>query len=161
MTHIKTFANRTVEILLVEDNPGDVDLARETMEESIIPISLVVAKDGVEAMNYLNKVGLAGDRMPDLVLLDLNLPKMDGRAVLEAMRANELLLLLPVIVLTSSDAEQDIAESYKKGANCYVKKPGDINHFRNVIRQIEEFWFTIVKLPPENYPPFELGGTVG
>ncbi|MBS1701078.1 MAG: response regulator [Armatimonadetes bacterium] len=161
MTSLNTISDRSVEILLVEDNPGDVDLARETMEESVIPITLIVAKDGVEAMNYLNKVGLAGDRMPDLVLLDLNLPKMDGRAVLEAMRSNEMLLLLPVIVLTSSDAERDIAESYKRGANCYVKKPGDINRFRNVIRQIEEFWFTIVKLPPDQYPPIELGGIVG
>lgn len=143
-------SSRPVEILLVEDNPGDVRLTREALKEGKIRNNLNVAGDGVEALRYLRREGpYAQATRPDLILLDLNLPKMDGREVLEAVKADPALRLIPVVVLTSSAAEQDIARAYDLHANCYVSKPVDLDQFIHVVKSIEDFWFSIVKLPPE------------
>ena len=143
-------ASRPVEILLVEDNPGDVRLTREALKEGKIRNNLNVASDGVEALRYLRREGpYAGAARPDLILLDLNLPKMDGREVLQAVKADASLRNIPVVVLTSSAAEQDIVRAYDLHANCYVSKPVDLDQFIHVVKSIEDFWFSIVKLPPE------------
>jgi CheY-like chemotaxis protein len=139
-----------VEILLVEDNPGDVRLTREALKEGKIRNNLNVVGDGVEALRYLRREGPYGESTrPDLILLDLNLPKMDGREVLEAVKADPSLRLIPIVVLTSSAAEQDIVRAYDLHANCYVSKPVDLDQFIHVVKSIEDFWFSIVKLPPE------------
>jgi CheY-like chemotaxis protein len=142
--------SRPVEILLVEDNPGDVRLTREALKEGKIRNNLNVVGDGVEALRYLRREGpYAESTRPDLILLDLNLPRMDGREVLEAVKADPSLRLIPVVVLTSSAAEQDIVRAYDLHANCYVSKPVDLDQFIHVVKSIEDFWFSIVKLPPE------------
>jgi len=143
--------SRPVEILLVEDNPGDVRLTREALREGKVHNNLHVAKDGVEALAFLRKEGdeYAGAVRPDLILLDLNLPRKDGREVLEEIKADPSLRHIPVVVLTSSEAEQDIVRAYDLHANCYVSKPVDLDQFITVVQSIENFWFTIVKLPPE------------
>ena len=142
--------SRPVEILLVEDNPGDVRLTREALHEGKVRNNLNVAPDGVEALAFLRKQGAyAGAVRPDLILLDLNLPKKDGREVLEEIKADPALRNIPVVVLTSSQAEQDIVRAYDLHANCYVTKPVDLDQFIRVVQTIEDFWFTIVKLPPE------------
>ena len=141
---------RPVEILLVEDNPGDVRLTREALREGKVHNNLAVASDGVEAVRYLRREGEhAGAVRPDLILLDLNLPRMDGREVLAEIKADPALRHIPVVVLTSSQAEEDIARAYHLHANCYVTKPVDLDQFIHVVESIEDFWFTIVKLPPE------------
>lgn len=143
-------SSRPVEILLVEDNPGDVRLTREALKEGKIRNNLNVVGDGVEALRYLRREGpYAESTRPDLILLDLNLPRMDGREVLEAVKADPSLRLIPVVVLTSSAAEQDIVRAYDLHANCYVSKPVDLDQFIHVVKSIEDFWFSIVKLPPE------------
>ena len=137
-----------IELLLVEDNPGDVDLTLEALRESKVRNHISVAPDGVEAMERLRQQGpYAGHPRPDLILLDLSLPRMDGRQVLAAIRADPELAAIPVVVLTSSTAERDIARTYALAANCYVTKPLDLEQFIEVVRSIEHFWFTIVKLP--------------
>ena len=142
--------SRPVEILLVEDNPGDVRLTREALREGKVRNNLHVAADGVEALHFLRKEGRFADAVrPDLILLDLNLPKKDGREVLEDIKSDPDLRYIPVVVLTSSQAEQDILRAYDLHANCYVTKPVDLDQFIHVVRSIEDFWFTIVKLPPE------------
>jgi two-component system, chemotaxis family, response regulator Rcp1 len=142
--------SRPVEILLVEDNPGDVRLTREALREGKVRNNLYVAPDGVEALRFLRREGEYADAVrPDLILLDLNLPKKDGREVLEDIKADPALRYLPVVVLTSSEAEQDIVRAYDLHANCYVTKPVDLDQFIHVVHSIENFWFTIVKLPPE------------
>jgi chemotaxis family two-component system response regulator Rcp1 len=142
--------SRPVEILLVEDNPGDVRLTREALREGKVRNNLYVASDGVEALAFLRREGRYADAVrPDLVLLDLNLPRKDGREVLEEIKADPALRYIPVVVLTSSQAEQDILRAYDLHANCYVSKPVDLDQFIHVVRSIEDFWFTIVKLPPE------------
>jgi CheY-like chemotaxis protein len=142
--------SRAVEILLVEDNPGDVRLTREALKEGKIRNNLNVASDGVEALRYLRREGPhAGAARPDLILLDLNLPRMDGREVLEAVKQDPSLRHIPVVVLTSSAAEQDIVRAYELHANCYVSKPVDLDQFIHVVKSIEDFWFSIVKLPSE------------
>ncbi|HEX6068321.1 MAG TPA: response regulator [Longimicrobiaceae bacterium] len=142
--------SRPVEILLVEDNPGDVRLTREALREGKVRNNLYVASDGVEALAFLRREGQYADAVrPDLVLLDLNLPRKDGREVLEEIKADPALRYIPVVVLTSSQAEQDILRAYDLHANCYVSKPVDLDQFIHVVRSIEDFWFTIVKLPPE------------
>ena len=142
--------SRLVEILLVEDNPGDVRLTREALKEGKIRNNLNVASDGVEALRYLRREGpYAGAARPDLILLDLNLPRMDGREVLQAVKMDPSLRHIPVVVLTSSAAEQDIVRAYDLHANCYVSKPVDLDQFIHVVKSIEDFWFNIVKLPPE------------
>ena len=142
--------SRPVEILLVEDNPGDVRLTREALREGKVRNNLHVAADGVEALHFLRKEGRFADAVrPDLILLDLNLPKKDGREVLEDIKSDPDLRYIPVVVLTSSQAEQDILRAYDLHANCYVTKPVDLDQFIHVVHSIEDFWFTIVKLPPE------------
>jgi chemotaxis family two-component system response regulator Rcp1 len=138
-----------VEILLVEDNPGDARLAREGLRECKIANTLHVVEDGVKAMAFLRRQGEFADvPRPDLVLLDLNLPRKDGRQVLREVKEDELLRLIPVVVLTTSEAEEDILKSYALYANCYVNKPIELQQFLDVVRSIENFWFTVVKLPP-------------
>lgn len=137
-----------INILLVEDNPADIRLTREVFKEGRIKNILNVVTDGEEAMQYLRKQSKFADvDTPDMVLLDLNLPKKDGRTVLAEIKADPVLKLLPVIILTTSAAEQDILNTYSNHANCYIMKPVDLNQFINVVRSIEEFWLTIVKLP--------------
>ena len=139
-----------VEILLVEDNPGDVRLTKEAMKEGKMRNNLSVANDGVEAMAFLRREGEFKDApRPDVVLLDLNLPKMDGRQVLAEIKADPDLRRIPVVVLTSSKADEDIISSYDSHANCYVTKPGDLEQFMEVVRSVEGFWVQIVKLPQE------------
>jgi two-component system, chemotaxis family, response regulator Rcp1 len=143
-------AGRPVEILLVEDNPGDVRLTREALREGKVRNNLAVASDGVEAIAYLRKEGPHASAVrPDLILLDLNLPRKDGREVLAEIKADPQLSNIPGVVLTSSQAEEDIVRAYDLHANCYVTKPVDLDQFIRVVESIENFWFTIVKLPPE------------
>lgn len=137
-----------INILLVEDNPGDIRLTKEVLKEGKIRNSLSVVTDGEEALLFLKKEGpYKAAFTPDIILLDLNLPKKDGREVLSQIKEDNVLKLIPVIVLTTSDAEQDIINMYAHHANCYITKPVDFNQFINVIRSIENFWLTIVKLP--------------
>ena len=143
-------SGRPVQILLVEDNPGDADLTRETLQECKLLNHMSVVNNGVEAMAYLRREGKYVDAArPDLILLDLNLPKKDGREVLAEIKVDRLLRRIPVVVLTTSSAEKDILETYDLHANCYITKPVNLDQFSAVVRAIEEFWFTIVKLPPE------------
>ncbi|MBF0384441.1 MAG: response regulator [Candidatus Omnitrophica bacterium] len=137
-----------IEILLVEDNPGDINLTKEALSESKMANKLSVVKDGVEAMKFLRKEGQYSDTTsPDIVFLDLNLPKKDGREVLKELKEDAQLRVIPVVVLTSSEAEEDIIKAYLNHANCYVRKPLDFAKFLEVVRKIEDFWFSIVKLP--------------
>jgi two-component system, chemotaxis family, response regulator Rcp1 len=139
---------RPIEILLVEDNPGDVRLTIEGLKESKVRNILHVARDGVEAMEFLRRDGQhAGAPRPDLILLDLNLPRMDGREVLSAIKSDPELKTIPVVVLTTSRAEQDVLRSYELQANCYITKPVDLEQFITVVKSIEDFWLTIVTLP--------------
>ena len=139
-----------VEILLVEDNPGDVRLTQEALKESKVLNNLYVAYDGVEAMEFLHREGKYTDAPhPDLILLDLNLPKKDGRELLEEIKSHDDLKRIPVVVLTTSRAEEDILRMYDQHANCYITKPIDFEQFIEVVRSIENFWLTIVKLPSE------------
>ncbi|MBX6369827.1 MAG: response regulator [Rhodospirillales bacterium] len=140
--------SRPVEILLVEDNPGDARLTQEALKEGKIRNNLHHAKDGVEALQFLRREGPhANAPTPDIVLLDLNLPKKDGRQVLAEMKADDALKTIPVVVLTTSEAEQDILRSYALHANCYVTKPVDLEKFISIVRAIESFWLAVVKLP--------------
>lgn len=140
-------------VLLAEDNPGDVDLTREGLAENKVNVELHVATDGVQAMRFLRREGEFADApRPDLVLLDLNMPRKDGREVLEEIRGDPDLTDLPVVILTSSEAERDVVVSYRLHANCYVVKPVDFMTFSVIIRAIESFWFGIVKLPPRPEP---------
>lgn len=135
-------------ILLIEDNPGDVRLTKEAFKEGNISMDLSVVMDGVEAIQYLRKQGPFEDvRTPDLILLDLNLPKKDGREVLKDIKVDEDLRRIPVVVLTTSNAETDILKSYNLYANCYINKPVDFDSFFKVIKRIEEFWLSTVMLP--------------
>ncbi len=137
-----------IEVLLVEDNPGDVRLTREALREGKVRNSLHVVSDGVEAVAFLRREGLYADApRADLILLDLNLPKKGGREVLEDIKNDPDLMRIPVVVLTTSQAEQDILESYRLGANAYVTKPVDLDQFLRVVKSIEEFWLDIVRLP--------------
>jgi chemotaxis family two-component system response regulator Rcp1 len=137
-----------VEILLAEDNPGDVTLTRKALEEGRLANNLHVATDGVEALGFLRQTDEYADApRPDLVLLDLNMPRKDGKAVLEAMQADEDLSRIPVVVLTSSESEADIARSYELNANAYLTKPVDFDGFVEIVDRIDEFWFQVVKLP--------------
>ncbi len=141
---------QAVEILLIEDNAGDVELAREGLLECKIRNNLHVVGDGVEASAFLHRRGAYAARpRPDLIILDLNLPKRDGRELLREIKEDEHLKQIPVVILTTSAAEEDIIRSYSLHANCYVTKPLGIDQFLTVVRSIESFWFTIVKLPPK------------
>ena len=139
-----------VEILLAEDNPGDVKLTQKALEEGRLVNNLSVVNDGVEAMTFLRNEGEYADApRPDLVLLDLNMPRKDGREVLEEIKADEELRRIPVVVLTSSDAEEDVVRSYELHANAYLTKPVDFDGFLETLGRLEEFWLQVVKLPPE------------
>ena len=138
-----------IEILLVEDNPGDVRLTREALKEAKVRNSLSVASDGVEAMAFLRREGIYSMApRPDIVLLDLNLPKKDGRQVLTEVKADPELRRIPVVILTTSKAEEDIIKTYDLHANCFVTKPVDFDQFVKVVQSIEHFWLSIVTLPP-------------
>jgi two-component system, chemotaxis family, response regulator Rcp1 len=142
---------KPVEVLLVEDNAGDVRLTLEAMKEGKVINNLSIASDGVEAMAFLRKEGrYKGAARPDIILLDLNLPKKDGREVLGEIKADPSLRLIPVVVLTTSQAEEDILRTYNLHANCYVTKPVDLEQFINVVKSINDFWFSVVKLPAPN-----------
>lgn len=140
--------DRPIEILLVEDNPGDVDLTMEMVEASKVRNVIRNVTDGVEALAYLRRQPPHQEATrPDLILLDLNIPKKDGRAVLSEIKVDPDLKDIPVVVLTTSEAESDILKSYQLHANCYISKPVDLNKFATIIRSIEDFWLTVVKLP--------------
>jgi CheY-like chemotaxis protein len=142
---------KIVDILIVEDNAGDARLIREVLKENKIFSCLHMAKDGVEAMDFLRKKGkFKSEPKPDLIILDLNLPKKDGREVLAEIKTDEDLKHIPTVIMTISQAEEDILKSYNLHANCYITKPIDLDQFINVVKSIEDFWFTIVKLPPKN-----------
>ena len=141
---------RPVEILLVEDNPGDVDLTLEALDEAKLRNRVHVVKDGVEAMTFLRREGDHAEApRPDLILLDLNLPKKDGREVLREVKQDPSLKRIPVVVLTTSEAEQDILEAYEYNANAYIVKPVDFQQFFRMIQSLEDFWLTVVRLPRE------------
>ena len=143
-----TTFGKPIEILLVEDNRGDAELSMEALENSKISNTVSVVGDGEEAMAFLRRTGkYAGAPCPDLILLDLNLPKKDGREVLAEIKADEDLKCIPVVILTTSQAEEDILRSYNLHANCFITKPIDLHQFLRVIKGIEDFWLTIVRLP--------------
>ena len=137
-----------IEILLVEDNPGDVRLTQEALKEGKVKNNLNVVKDGIEALAFLKKVDKYADApIPGLILLDLNLPGKNGKEVLEEIKNDPILKLIPVVILTSSEAEKDIIKTYSLHANCYIAKPVGLEKFIEVVKFIEDFWLTIVKLP--------------
>jgi CheY-like chemotaxis protein len=139
---------RAIEILLVEDNPGDARLTLEAMREAKLRNRMHVVEDGVEAMEFLRRQGRFGDApRPDLILLDLNLPRKDGREVLAEVKADPDLKRIPVVVLTTSRAEEDVVRAYDLHANCYVTKPVDLAQFMKIVAQIDEFWVKVVTLP--------------
>ncbi|GAA6618519.1 response regulator [Scytonema sp. NUACC26] len=139
-----------IEILLVEDNPGDVQLTQIALEDSKISVNLNVARDGVEAMAFLRKEEqYKGMPTPDIILLDLNLPRKDGREVLAEIKEDRILRRIPVVVLTTSGSEEDVLRAYNLCANCYITKPVDFDQFVKIVHSIESFWFTVVKLPQE------------
>ena len=139
---------KSIEILLIEDNPGDVRLTQEAFREAKVRNKLHVVGDGVDAMAFLRREGKYADApRPDLILLDLNMPKKDGREVLAEIKTEEDLRRIPVVILTISKAEEDIIKSYDLHANCYITKPVDLEQFLKVVKAVEDFWLTIVKLP--------------
>ena len=139
-----------IEILLIEDNPGDVRLTQEALLDGKVINKLSVVADGVEALDYLRQKGRYADaKRPDMILLDLNLPRKDGREVLAEIKEDPDLKRIPVVVITSSRAEEDVLRSYNLHANCYISKPVDLEQFITVVKSIEDFWMGIVKLPPK------------
>ncbi len=137
-----------IEILMVDDNPGDIEITRKSLKEGKIRNVFNSVKDGEEAMDYLYQRGrFANAARPDLILLDLNMPKKDGREVLEEIKTDPNLKSIPVVILTSSKAESDIVDSYNMNANCYVPKPVELETFIGIVKKIEEFWLDVVKLP--------------
>jgi chemotaxis family two-component system response regulator Rcp1 len=144
-------SNGSIQVLLVEDNPGDVRLTKEALKEGKMLNRVTVVGDGVEALSFLRRQGKYADAgQPDLILLDLNLPKKDGRQVLAEIKADPGLKRIPVVVLTTSSAEEDILKTYDLHANCYITKPVDLEQFMHVVKSIEDFWVTVVKLPSED-----------
>lgn len=140
---------QAIEILLVEDNPGDIRLTQEALKDSKLHNNLSVVKDGVEALAFLRCEGQYTQApRPDIILLDLNLPRKDGREVLEEIKSDDTLKRIPVVVLTTSDDDMDIIATYNLHANCYITKPVDLQQFVRIVKSIENFWFSIVKLPP-------------
>jgi chemotaxis family two-component system response regulator Rcp1 len=137
-----------IEVLLVEDSPGDVRLTREALKDAKVHISLHVATDGIEAMAFLERTGShVNAPRPDLILLDLNLPKKDGREVLKEIKESPGLRIIPVVILTTSSSEADVLQSYHLHANCYISKPVDLDGFLKVVQSIDNFWLSVVKLP--------------
>jgi len=142
---------KVIDILLVEDNPADVRLMQEALKDGKVKNKLNIVYDGEEAVDYLYKKGkYSGAVRPDLILLDLNLPKKDGREVLEDIKNDPDLKSIPIVILTTSKSEEDILKTYRLHANCYITKPVDLNQFIDVVKSIEEFWLCIVKLPPND-----------
>ena len=145
---VRPVSVRPIEILLIEDNPGDVELTQEALQDAKVRNKLSAVGDGEQALAYLRRQGeYATAARPDLILLDLNLPRKDGREVLAEIKRDPALRRIPVVILTTSQAEQDILRSYDLNANCYVTKPVDLDQFLHVVRSIEDFWLVIVKLP--------------
>jgi two-component system, chemotaxis family, response regulator Rcp1 len=143
---------KAYDILLVEDNPGDIRLAQEALKESPVQHRLSVVTDGEQAKSYLLKQGVyESTRNPDLILLDLNLPRLDGRALLKMIKSEQGLKRIPVIILTTSIAHEDVENTYDSHANCYITKPVDLEKFLKVIQSIEHFWLQIVRLPGETH----------
>ncbi len=143
---------QAIEILMVEDNPGDVRLTREALKGGKVTNQLHVVEDGVAALDYLyRRAPHAQAARPDLILLDLNLPKKDGREVLAAIKSDSGLKIIPVVILTTSQAEEDVLRAYNLNANCYVTKPVDFHQFTRIVQTLEQFWLTVVTLPPN--PP--------
>ena len=143
---------KPVEILLVEDNPGDIRLTIEAFKESKIPNNLNIAEDGIEAINYLKGKGKFKDKyLPDIIILDLNLPKKDGREVLAEIKEDKQFMHIPVVIFTTSKAESDLFKSYDLHANCYISKPLNMTQFIDIVKAVELFWFTIVSLPAHDY----------
>lgn len=141
--------SRPVEILLVDDNPADVALTQEAFEDNKLCNNLSVVNNGVEAMDYLRRKNpYASSPRPDIILLDLNMPKKDGREVLAEIKADDDLKYIPVVIMTVSKDDKDILESYRLHANCYIKKPVKFTEFVEVVRSLENFWFSVVTLPP-------------
>jgi CheY-like chemotaxis protein len=141
---------KEVDVLLVEDDPGDVELTREGLLDAKMAINLNVVDDGVKALQYLRQEGVyAGAQRPDLILLDLNMPRKDGRETLKEIKSDAELRSIPVVILTTSEADTDILKCYGLGANCYITKPVGFEAFIKVVKSLEEFWFTVVKIPPK------------
>lgn len=139
---------RPFHVLMIEDNPGDARLAMEALRDSQVRITMTVVEDGVEAMELLRREGQhKSASVPDVIILDLNLPRKDGREVLAEAKADERLARIPIVVLTSSRAEQDILRAYDLGANCYITKPVDLEEFLRVVKSVAEFWLTVAELP--------------
>jgi two-component system, chemotaxis family, response regulator Rcp1 len=139
---------RPIRVLLVEDDPADVRLTLEAMKESKLHAEMDIVNNGVEALSFLhNQLGYAYAKRPDLILLDLNMPKMNGRELLARIKADSQLKRIPVVILTTSSADQDVLHAYNLGANCYITKPVDLEQFTRVVLSIEDFWFTVVKFP--------------
>lgn len=146
---------RPVEILLIEDSPSDTELTVEALKEAKVRNNLSIVEDGVQALEFLRRQGkFAGAPRPDLIMLDLNLPRKDGREVLAEIKADESLRTIPVVVLTTSRAEQDVLRAYQLNANCYITKPVDFEQFLSVVRSIEAYWLLVVTLPPKTAPDF-------
>jgi CheY-like chemotaxis protein len=144
------YTSKPIEILMVEDNPGDVRLTREALKHGKVSNTMHVVEDGVAALDFLYRRGAYGKApRPDLILLDLNLPKKNGREVLQEIKQDTHLKTIPVVILTTSQAEEDVLRAYSLHANCYITKPVDFIQFTKIVRTIEEFWLTIVTLPPK------------
>ncbi|HET9956309.1 MAG TPA: response regulator [Polyangiaceae bacterium] len=139
--------SKPVRVLLIEDNPADADLTKETLESGRILVDIMVATNGAEALAQLKHRDTLATPLPDLILLDLNLPRIDGRHVLREIKKDNELRRIPVVILTSSDAERDIVQSYELGANCYVTKPVGLQAFQSIVRSLEGFWLSVVRLP--------------
>lgn len=149
---IHVMEGEALQVLLVEDNPGDVRLTREAFKDAKVHLELNVVGDGVEAMDYLYQRGKYGESSrPDLILLDLNLPKKDGRDVLAEVKGHPLLKTIPVVILTTSASDVDIESSYLLHANCYISKPVDMEGFLTVVKSIDDFWLSVVRLPPKEH----------
>lgn len=152
---------RELRILVIEDSPSDVRLIKEALKETPVPVRLSVARDGVEGLSYLHSVQDNQAERPDLVLLDLNLPKKNGCEVLSEMKSDPELKLIPVLIMTSSRADDDIARAYSLNANCYITKPANLNEYIDVVRAIEGFWFVTATLPQTSRRPQAMSAAAG
>ena len=142
---------KVIDILLVEDDPGDVELTREGLAAGKMFVNLHTVDDGIKALRFLRREEPYNDAVrPDIILLDLNMPRMDGRETLKEIKADECLRSIPVVVLTTSESEADIFKSYDLGASCYISKPVGFDDFLKVVHSLEDFWFTVVKMPPKD-----------
>lgn len=151
MALIQVLESSLLQVLLVEDNPGDVRLTQEAFKDAKVQLEMHVAVDGIEAMEFLHREGkFTESPRPDLILLDLNLPRKDGRDVLAEIKGDPLLMTIPVVILTTSASDVDIESSYMLHANCYISKPVDMEGFLTVVKSIDDFWLSVVKLPPKD-----------